>query len=1180
MKRARIFQIWIFLSLLFFALPSFGQAVNATLLGTVQDSSGANVANAKVRATNTDTSTTYESVTNDTGNYTIPNIPPGMYAVTVEAQGFKKETHQNINVQINSSIRVDFAIAPGSVSEEVMVTTAPPLLQTDRADISTKLETHQIADLPLGTNRNFQSLLNLIPGSTPATYEHSQFFNAQGSLQTRVNGIPRMGNLYQIEGIDDDERTGLLQIIIPPADAIQAVDITTNNFDAELGRAIGAVTNVTLKSGTNKFHGSAFEYIQNNAVNARSYFAPPLGHLSYNNYGGSIGGPIFKDKLFFFGDYQGSSDHETVGGTFTIPDSRYFSQNAQGNIDLSSMITIDPKTGNKIGVIYDPATGDGQTVAKGGSPRTAFANNQIPIGRVNPVSLDILKRINAAAAQYGTLTPSASLLTPANNYKTILPFTKGTNSWDTKIDYTMNEHNHISGRFSWQRVNTFQAPTFGSFLGGPFGGGFQGVGTQTSYSTGANYDHVFSPTLFTEIRFGVAHLRNNAQPSNYGSNDADALGIPGVNINQFSSGQVGIFLTGFGQSGADNPLIGYSASVPWIRGESNIDFVNNWTKIIRNHTIKFGGDLRRIRDDLLQDQTFSPRGIFRFADQQTSDASSGGTNLGNNIASFLLDQPSQVGRDVNTFFPAYRQWWLFAFVTDKWQVTPKLTLDLGVRWEFYPPATPKIASGFTNYDPVNNNLVIAGVGGNPSNLGIQTRYRYWAPRTGFAYRATDNTVIRGGFGVSYMPYADNNYAYNYPVRSNNAYNPSGGSPYTPAVLANGNVATFQAGFPAPVAVPIPSNGIIPVTTPTLVAQNMFYVPLDYKNPYVASWNLAIQQALPYDMSLQIAYVANHGTGIPSNIDINNPSGIPDNANGNLQANTWGNGNASKPEYFCTGCPSTVRRTATTSKIFQGFSSNFQSLQLQLTKRFAHGLGFNSAFTWGKGLGYVTGDDGNVIFLTTANLRRNYAPNDFDRKLNFEQSFTYELPAGRGHRYLNSGIGAYVLGGWKLAGTISAVSGLPFSVYANNGTLNTPGTAQLANLSGVYKVLGGIGPNNPWLDVSAFTQPGGCPTTGCNGSNVQLGNTGRNQFRGPGFIQNNFSLSKSFPLLHDFAALETKLDAFQLSNTPQFAVPNSGSGNIYTSGSFGRITNTLGSGQGSVNGVGGGRTLQASARITF
>lgn len=222
------------MGLLALPLPSFAQAVNATLLGTVTDSTGASVANAKVTATAEATATVYESVTNEAGNYTIPNLPPGRYSITVAAPGFKKETHQNIDVLINSSTRADFSVVPGSVTEEVMVTTAPPLLQTDRADISTKLETHQLENLPMSTNRNFQSLLNLVPGTTPSTFEHSVFFNAQSSLQTRVNGMPRMGNLYQIEGIDDDERTGLLQIIIPPADSIQSVDISTNNFDAEM----------------------------------------------------------------------------------------------------------------------------------------------------------------------------------------------------------------------------------------------------------------------------------------------------------------------------------------------------------------------------------------------------------------------------------------------------------------------------------------------------------------------------------------------------------------------------------------------------------------------------------------------------------------------------------------------------------------------------------------------------------------------------------------------------------------------------------------------------------------------------------------------------------------------------------------------------------------------------------
>lgn len=1145
----KIFSYAVILLFLSSSSLLFGQAVSATLLGAVSDPSGATIAKAKVTATETATSVVYQTITNDSGNYTFPDIKPGTYTVIVEAMGFKKETHQNIDVLSNSSTRVDVDMVTGSVSETVLVTTAPPLLQTDRADISTKIEARDMADLPLSTNRNFQSLLNLVPGTAPAVFQHSQFFNAQSSLQTEVNGLPRMGNLYQIEGIDDDERTGLLQIIIPPADAIGSVDISTNNFEAELGRAMGGVTNVTLKSGSNAFHGTLFEYIQNNAVNARSYFGGPLGHLSYNNFGGSIGGPIFKNKLFFFGDYVHSSDHESVASTFTIPDYRYYTPNAQGLIDLSSTLGAVNANGFKAGQIFDPATGDGTATG----PRTPFANNMIPANRVNGVSLAILQKLNAAAAQYGKLNATLPMSNPANNYTTVLPFTKSTDSFDTKIDFTLNERNHISGRYSYQRVNTYQAPAFGAFLGGPAGGGFEGTGAQTSYSTGVNYDHVFSPTLFTEVRFGVAHLRNNAQPSDYGANDATTLGIPGVNIDQYTSGQVGLTING----GFTGTLIGYSASVPWIRGESNIDFVNNWTKVVHNHTVKAGVDLRRVRDDLLQFQTFSPRGAFTFSDVQTSDKR-GTTNIANDVASFLFDLPSSVGRDLNTYFPAYRQWWFFAYASDKWQATPKLTVDLGVRWEFYPPATPRKAGGFSNYDPVNHNLVIAGVGGNPSNLGMQTQYKYFAPRTGVSYRVTDNTVIRAGFGMSYMPYADNSYAYNFPVRANNSYGPVGSSAFTPAVGPDGvTPATFGAGFPAPIPVVIPTNGIIPVTQ-ALKTQTFYQIPLNFKNPYAASWNVAVQQALPYSMSLQVAYVANHGVRIPTNQNSNQPS-------------TYGGGAASDPENVAP-----YNRTAATNVIFYGFSSNYQSLQTQLTKRFTKGLALTSAFTWGKGLGYTAGDDGGLSFFI--NQRRNYAPNDYDRALNFEQSFTYELPFGRGHNLLNSGIGAFTLGGWKLSGIVSVLSGQPFTVATNGANLNTPGTTQTGNLTGAYHVSHAVGAANHWFDPTVFSVPAGCPTSGgCTPQNVDVGNTGRNQFRGPGYIQDNLSIFKSFPVFRE-AAAELRFDTFQLSNTPQFANPTSN--NCCTATSFGQVTSTLGSGQGSVNGVGGGRSLQASARITF
>ena len=1136
-----------------------GQAVTATLLGTVTDSTGASVANAKVTATAAGTGALHLSVTNESGNFTFPDLQPGPYSVTVEAKSFKKATQENIDLASNSSTRVDLTLVPGNASETVVVTTAPPLLQTDRADISTKIESETLVDMALGANRNFQSLLNVVPGTAPAVFQHSQFFNASSSLQTEANGLPRQGNLYQIEGIDDDERTCLLQIIIPPAEAIASVDISTNNFEAELGRATGAVTNVTLKSGTNNYHGSAFEFIQNNDLNARSYFSTiPLGHLSYNYFGGTIGGPIMKDKLFFFGDYLRTVDHESITSTFTIPDARYYTQNSSGNIDLSGAFS-----GAK-GQIFDPATGDGTAA----HPRAKFVNNQIPYSRANPVSLAILQGINAAAAKYGKLNSTLPMNAPTNNYSTNLPFTKTTDSFDTKVDFTPNEKNHLSGRYSFQRAVTFQQAAFGAMFGGPAGGGFEGTGNQKSYSTGANYDHVFSPTFLTEARVGVAHLRNNAQTNDYGSSDATTIGIPGVNISgqPFTSGQAAVTLGVF-----SGPLMGYSASEPWIRGEANIDFVNNWTKIEGNHTIKAGIDLRRVRDDLLQDQTYSPRGAFTFGEPQTSDASNtAGTNVANDIGSFLLDQPSAVGRDLNTFFPCYRQWWFFAFASDKWQVTSKMTVDLGVRWDLYPPATPKIAGGFSNYNPANNTLVLAGLGGNPSNLGMASQYKNFAPRTGISYRLSNNTVVRGGFGISYTPFPDNTYAYDFPIRANNSYGLVGASSYTPAVLGDGvTVATFQAGFPVPVPVTIPSNGIIQANTPQLISQVYNVIALNYRNPYAESWNVAVQQAFRGNLSLQVAYVANHGVRIDTSQNINLPS-------------VYGNNTKDEPENSVAFTGGATGRTAGTYVSFLGFSSNYQSLQAQLTKRISYGLTFTSAFTWGKGLDYMSGDDGGggassgLMFFI--NQRRNYAPTDFDRKVNFEQTFTYELPFGRGHALLNSTVGDVVLGGWKVAGLVSVVSGLPFTVQASGSTLNTPGTAQTAILSGNFNKLHGIGSSTHWFDPAPFQVT---PTPlGCTGQSPctapVLGNTSRNQFRGPGYIQDNVSLFKKFTIFHELA-LETRIDAFQLSNTPQFANPNSSSN---TATNFGEVTSTLGSGQGSVNGVGGGRTLQGSVKFSF
>jgi hypothetical protein len=1143
----------IFLLLLGCVPALWGQAVSATLVGTVTDNTSATVPRATVTILENATGIVHSDLTNESGNYTFPNLTPGTYSVTVSAQGFKKETRASIDVAVNTTTRVDITLQPGSVSETITVTSAPPIMETDRADVSTNLEAQTLSAMPVMVNQNFQSLLTLAPGVGPPIFEHSQFFNAASSIQTEVNGQPRVGNSYQIEGVDDDERTGLLQMMIPPEQAIATVDVVTSNYDAELGRAVGTVSNVILKSGTNQFHGLATEYVQNSDADARAYFNPTVGHIAYNYFGGAVGGPIKKDKLFFFGDVFRSPDHEANSNILTIPSPTWYTCDAAGYIDLSGALNT---TSGK-GQIYDPGTGNSS-----GQGRTPYRNNQIPcnasaaaaegvVTYADPVSLKLMSLLKAPNNGNPATWATSSV---SNDYSANLPFHKTTNRYDAKIDYQVTPKDHLSYRYEREDVTTFQAPIWGPAGGGPAQSAFEGTGTQHVYSTGLNFDRAFSSTFLTEARFGVAHYGNSALPSDYGSNDATNTGIPGVNISQFTSGQVGIFLSDFNT----NPLIGYSASVPWVRGETNVDAVNHWTKIFRNHTFKFGAEVRRIHDNLLQDQTYSPRGAIEFAESNTSCNGCGTTtNVGNQMASFLLDQPYLAGRDINTYFPRYRQWWIFAFGGDKWVVTPKLTLDLGLRWELYPPATPGTAQGFSNYNPTNNTLVIAGVGSNPSNLGMQTRYNYFAPRVGFAYRLSENTVVRGGFGVSYAPFEDNTYAYNYPVRANNSFNQL--NSYTPALLADGSPFTFEGGFPAPVPVAIPSNGIIQANTPQLLAQAEFYIPLNYYNPYVGSWNVAVQQALPMQLNFQLSYVANHGSHEGVQQNINQPSALNQGA---------------------AGDPLNIafKKTASVSEAFFGYSSNYQSLQAELNRHFSGNLAITTSFTWGKALDYATGgdDDGAVLFWL--DQRHGYGPADFDHRLNFEEAASWLLPFGPHQRWLSSGPVASILGGWQISGVLSMYTGLPFNVEASGTSINTSGETQMANSSGGYRVFHGIGAGNDWFDPTVFSQPAGC--TGAVGTPCPLvygqsiGNVSRNARNGPGYIQDNLSLFKTFSV-RERMQFELRCDAFQLSNSPQFQNPSA----TITSGTFGQVTSTIGSGTG-INGIGGGRSLQLSGTFRF
>ncbi len=1109
---------------------AYAQAVNGTVVGTVTDPTGAVIPDAKVALTNVDTSTTRTASTDANGYYTFPNMPPGRYSVKVEKEGFSSAEQGGITLLVNSTARANLQLQPGAVSQTVEVTGAPPLLQTDTAKTGATMSSQQATQLALGNNRNVQNLVNLVPGATRAQSNHSAFYNAQNSLNNQINGQSSLGNNYQIEGVNDNERTGLLQVYVPPVESVQQMDVTTSNYDPEQGVAVGAVINIILKSGSNDFHGNLFEIWNGNSLNARNFFNYGMNgqpyvfpHLVSNYWGGALGGPIRKNKTFFFMDYLRTTNHQAQFQQLAVPTA------ALKNGDFS-----DPA----LTKIYDPATGDAADCLPGGNSkncgkgRTQFPGNVIPVSRIDPIAAKLMALVplpNANLTAAGTKKYQ-------NNFLERTGFTQDANTFDTKVDQYVGEKEHISGRLSYTNPLTDQLPAFGPVAGGPVAGGFQGTGSDATYSAGINWDHIFSPTLISEARIGLNRYRNVANGSDYGTNSSTQFGIPGVNVDPFTSGMTALNSTGF-----SNPLVGYSASLPWVRAETDFDVVNNWTKTNGNHTFKFGGNFIRIRDDLLQEQTFGPRGTWNFATGQTALNGGPGTGFANNFAALLLGVPNQVGRDLPIYFPAYRAWQLFFYGGDKWQVTPKLTLDLGLRWEFYPRATPQFRGGFSNYNGDMNTLVVAGVGGNPMNLGMNQQYHDFAPRIGAAFRATDKDVIRAGFGISYAPFADNTYAYNFPVKQNNAFNSI--SSFGPAVLPNGVAATFEQGFPPPSVATVPSNGLIPVNTPLLLSQSYITIPKNYLDPYIESWNFTYERALPENVVFSLAYVGNRGVHIPLDYNLNSttdPAYI-------------GKGSAGQPFFQRYGMTSGVDLR------YWQVSSDYNSLQVSVKRQFTTGLTLTGSYTWGKALGFG-GENGenapSAVYYV--DFIRNYARTDFDREHMFNVSVIYDLPFGKGKKFLQSGPLNYIFGGWQLTSVVTLMSGLPLNFTCScSSALNTPNNQQSPELVGQFTKLYGIN-TLPWFNTSAFVDPTllfGTPT---------FGNVGRYIGSGPGFFNLDAALFKNIHVKERFN-LEFRTDWYSATNSPQFNNPDTNLGDS----NFGLVT-----------GAGGNRTIDLGLKLSF
>jgi hypothetical protein len=1076
------------------ALPrtAAAQAATGTLLGNVVDESGAGVPGVTVTATDVNTNTARTAVTNESGYYIFSSLRDGLYTVAAELQGFKKVVREGVRVDVNTTVRIDLKLEVGRLEESVTVAAETPILQTDRTDTGRLIESKQVAELPLAFNRNFQGILVTVPGTTRPFRPHSQFFNSQDSLSTQVNGQSRLANNVQIEGLDDNQKTGLLTVLIPAADAVETVSVTTSNYDAEFGRSGGAVTNVTLKSGTNEFKGSVFGFGNTEATNASDYFSHLKPETKFLQGGFTLGGPIARNKLFFFGDFQRTIDNLGYVVRATVPTME------MRNGDFSAASTT----------IFDPTTG-----AENGSGRVAFAGNQVPAARISPIARRILD-----------LVPAPNLDAPLgqNNYTKAQVREKTTNGFDIKLNYNLRTEDQLAYRFSYQNPRVFD-PGFYGIYGGPANGGFGGTGKSPTYSTAVNWTRVFSNTFIMDVRGGMSYYHNTAVSEGAGLQTGTELGIPGANIDEWTSGIPSIQISGF-----SGPVVGFANSLPWDRSERTWNLTGVLTRLVGSHTVKFGGEWRHNRDFLLQTQDAGgPRGEFNFNGAGTGSPAQTASlnNYANALASFLLDWPNNVRRDLRVVEPGTKHWAVFSFIQDKWQIRPDITLDLGLRWEYYEPLVGlEDKGGLSNYDPTIGALRVAGYGDTPANLGVERHLNHFNPRTGISWRLGEKAVVRAGYGASTIPFPDNRYAFNFPVKQNNVQN---------AVNQFQAAGSMQAGFPDPTLVDIPANGIIPLTG-SLLNGTYDVIPSGLNEGTLHSWNVAFQRQLPWDLTGEVAYVGNAGVDLVMDIDRN--AGM-----------VYGAGNNGRPEF------DDFNRTGTSRVRTNDGKSRYHAMQVKVDRRFRDGLLITNSYTLGRGRDYVS--ENNSV-STPIDIAKSWGRSDFDRLHNYVLSALWDMPIGPGRRYLGEGVLGRIVGGWQISGIFQAQSGTPLNITGSGALFNTPGNTLYPNLTGAQRVLGGLGPGQTYFDTSVYELPGA----------AQQGNLSRNAGPdGPGFWELDASLFKRVQI-QGRTTVEFRVDAFNVTNSVRWGNPGTSLGGS----TFGQITGTNGA----------QRSLRFGGRLTF
>ena len=1088
------------------AVPAPAQTLYGGVVGNARDAQGGVVPGATVTLVNTGTNLTRDSVTDAQGAYSFANVLAGQYDVKVALQGFREAVRAGVPVTIGQISRVDIALEVGELSETVTVKSAAELLQTDTAEVKTELRADEITNLPLNRFRNYQALTVLVPGSLPPTFQNAETDTPQRSLNMTVNGQSGAAHTTLTDGATNvNLAMPHHTMYVSPAETIDTVSITTGSMDAETGRASGAAITVITKSGTNTLKGSAFEFFNNEKLNASPYYfgrgaAPAKRPIERQTFGGTLGGPIRRDQLFFFGSYEGYLSRLEQFQFFSVPDA------ALRNGDFGTALNAN----GTLQAIYDPMSANLTSATAG---RQQFATNAIPSERIHPIARTLLGMYplpNVEGTGAGGLT---------NNYRTTRRDTTDRHNIDFKVNWNRTSAHQIWGKFS--HMNAFVSDLF-TF---PIGSSDEAGGDTKVYQFTAGQTWTLGPRLLLDSSFGAsANDQVVSSPDfNLGMMGL-ALGIPGVNDQGRGDPRyAGMpnFSTGF------TPLGNTPTWSPIFMDQKTFSFNTNITKIIRRHDLKAGYFINQLIFSNWQPERANPRGAFTFAGNATRTFGAGSqtANFYNTYAAFLLGLVNTAGKSYQyeLFTSNERQHALF--VRDRWTVSQKLTLDLGVRWEYY-PIMRRADRQIELLDLATLDVLIGGVAGNPQDMGLRAPKDTFVPRAGLVYRLNGETVLRSGYGLTINPLNMGSQAalggdFSYPLVLNSSFQPS------PAEAQFGWYGTLDQGIPF-LQGPDLSTGRVPL--PNAVGMRTA-VPETVDRGRTHSWNVAFERRLPV-VSVDVAYVGSRVVGDLTAINVNN-------------AQTMGGGGLDRPYLISHG-----RQLAV--DVFMPYrKARYNALQVGVTRPFVDGLLIKGHYTYSRSWSLATSYQ-----LPTAEAQdRNWALAGTDRPHTLTMSFVYQLPWQRAGSHGSPA--KTLINDWQINGIFQAFSGSPFTVTADGTALNTPNNTQTADLVGTLTKIGKIGADGVYYDPGAWAQPEG----------VRFGNTRLNQFRGPGGWNLDLSLFRAFTLAGPHR-IEGRIEANNVTDTPKFGNPTGG----LTSGDFMRIFG--------LNGAFSGREVRVAVRYSF